>query len=77
MSPDGQTKNQIGHVIINKRFRTSVTDTRVYRYADTGTIKLRLRKPPKEKVERRVKYNTTKLENEQVLKTFNTTLRNM
>jgi len=37
------------------------------------TIKLRSRKAPKEKVECRVKYNTTKLENEQVLKTFKKT----
>ena len=38
--------------------------------------KLRLRKAPKEKVECRLKYNTSKLENEQVLKAFNITLRN-
>ena len=36
----------------------------------------RLRKAPKVKVECRVKYNTAKLKNEQVLKAFNITLSN-
>ena len=61
-----------------------MNDKRVYRSADIGSdhylvctkIQLRLRKAPKEKVECRVKYNTAKLENEQVLKAFNITLTN-
>lgn len=39
-------------------------------------IKLRLRKAWKEKVACEVKYNTAKLENEQLLKAFNITLHN-
>ena len=30
------TRNQIDHVLINKRFRNSVKDTRVYRSAKIG-----------------------------------------
>ena len=52
VSPDGKTRNQIDHVLINKKFRNSVIDTRVYRSADIGSdhhlvcmkVKLRLRK---------------------------------
>ena len=52
VSPDGKTRNQIDHVLINKKFRKSVIDTRVYRSADIGSdhhlvctkVKLRLRK---------------------------------
>ena len=82
--PDRRTRNQINHILINKWFRNSVNDTRVYtcRSADIGSdhylvctkIKLRLRKAPKEKAECRVKYNMAKLENEQELKAFNITL---
>ncbi|EDO33893.1 predicted protein, partial [Nematostella vectensis] len=37
ISPDGKTKNQIDHVLVNKRFRNSVKDTRVFRSADVGS----------------------------------------
>lgn len=37
ISPDRKTRNQIDHVLINKRFRNSVKDTRVYRSADIGS----------------------------------------
>ena len=35
-SPNRITRNQIDHVLINKRFRNSVKDTRVYRSANIG-----------------------------------------
>ena len=84
VSPDGRTKNQIDHVLINKRFRNSVKDTRVYRSADIGsdhylvctTVKLRLRRMPMVKKCTRTKYDTAKLKNEDILKTFSITLRN-
>ena len=84
VSPDGRTKNQIDHVLINKRFRNSVNDTRVYRAADIGsdhylvctTIKLRLKTQPKEKKNNRVKYDTAKLKEKDILKTFKIQLRN-
>jgi len=72
VSPERKTRNQIDHILIKKRFRNSVNDTRVKRSSDIGSdhylvctkIKLRLTEVPKEKVERRVKYSTVKLENE-------------
>ena len=84
VSPDGKTKNQIDHTLINKRFRNSVQNTRAYRSADIGsdhylvctTIKLRLKNKPKENKNTRVKYDTAKLKNENILKTFAITLRN-
>ena len=84
VSPDGKTRNQIDHVLISKRFRNSVRDTRVYRSADLGsdhhlvctTIKLRLRRPRGRRNARRVKYETSRLGNEDVLRAFNITLRN-
>ena len=37
LSPDRKTRNQIDHIQINKRFRNSVNDTRVYTSADIGS----------------------------------------
>lgn len=34
MSPDGNAKNQIDHTRMNKKFKASVQDIRVYRGAD-------------------------------------------
>ena len=68
--PDGKTRNQIDHVLINKKFRNSVIDTRVYRSADIGSdhhlvctkVKLRLKKQqPKEQGSIRARYDTNKL----------------
>ncbi|XP_030621228.1 NXPE family member 3-like [Chanos chanos] len=78
VSLDGMTRNQMDHVLISKRFRNSVKDTRVYRSADIEsdhylvctTVKLRLRKQPKEKKSIRVKCDTAKPKNEDILKTF-------
>ena len=84
VSPVGRTRNQIDHVLINKRFRNSVNDTRVYRAADIGsdhylvctTIKLRLKTQTKGKKNNRVKYDTAKLKEKDILKTFTIRLRN-
>ena len=40
------------------------------------TIKLRLKRKPEEKKSVRVRYDTTKLRNESILKTFTISLRN-
>ena len=72
ISPDGKTRNQIDHVLVSKGFRISVRDTKVYRSA---TIKLRLRRPPGRRNVSRVKYDTSRLGNEDVLRAFNITLR--
>ena len=37
VSPDRRTRNQIDHILINKRFRNSSNDTRVYRSSDIGS----------------------------------------
>ena len=52
VSPNGTTRNQIDHVLINERFRNSVKDVRVFRSADVVSdhhlvctiVKLRRRK---------------------------------
>ena len=79
ISPDGRTRNQIDHVLINKRFRNSVEDTRVYRSADLGSdhylvCTTSLKRPPRKKKTGRVKHDTTKLGNEDTLKEFKVTL---
>ena len=83
VSPDGDTKNQIDHVLINKRFRTSVRDTRAYRGPDVAsdhfliisTLKLKLRAAPKAE-KPRVRYNTDKLKNTDIKRQFCVELRN-
>ena len=72
ISPDGRTRNQIDHVLINKRFRNSVEDTRVYRSADLGSdhylvCTTSLKRPPRQKETGRVNY-ASKLGNEDTLK---------
>ena len=37
VSPDGRTKNQIDHTLVNRKFRTSVLDTRAMRSADVAS----------------------------------------
>lgn len=52
ISPDGQKRNQIDHILINRKFRDSVRDTKVMRTVDIGSahrlvrtnIKLKLKK---------------------------------
>ena len=78
VSPNRITMNQIDHILINERLKDSVKDTRVYRSANIGsghylvciTVKLRLTNQAKEKKGISVKYDTTKLKNENTLKTF-------
>ena len=82
-SPDGQTKNQIDHICINKRFRHSLLDVRALRGADAATdhelllgkIQLKLKRMPSKK-SARIKFNTKKLSNSNNLEEFKLELRN-
>ena len=61
-SPDKRTKNQIDHITINSRWRTSLLDTRVFRGRDIGSdhmlvvgrLRLKLRKVAKKSVRRKL-----------------------
>ena len=83
-SPDGTTKSQIDHILISRRFRNSVKDTRVFRSADIGSdhylvcmkVKLRLRNEPKGAKSIRERYDTAKLRDENTRKAFSITLKN-
>ena len=82
--PGGNTMSQIDHVLISRRFRNSVKDTRVYRSAGIWSdhhlvctvVKLRLSKETTEKRRCRVKYDTAKFRNEEVLRRFKIALQN-
>lgn len=82
-SPNGKTKNQIDHVLVRKKFRSSVMDTRVFRSADIGSdhylvktfIKTKLKRAPKGE-ENRLKYDTDCLKNETIRKEFCIKLKN-
>lgn len=37
VSPDGKYKNQIDHVLINKRFKNGITNVRTFRGADSDS----------------------------------------
>ncbi|XP_056021988.1 craniofacial development protein 2-like [Ostrea edulis] len=76
-SPDGHTKNQIYHIIINKRWRSSLLDVVVKQGADVGSghslvlakIKLKLRKSRK-KDQRPPPINIQKLKDTKTLRYF-------
>ena len=82
-SPDGRTINQIDHVLVNRKFRTSVRDTRVFRGADLSSdhylvktfIKIKLKRMKKQ-CPRRNKYDTNKLNDETTRMQFCLKLKN-
>ena len=55
VSPDHHTENQIDHICINKKFRRSVQDVRVYRGADVASDHHLVVGAPRLKLK---KYNT-------------------
>ncbi|KAL9983948.1 hypothetical protein ACROYT_G006197 [Oculina patagonica] len=67
-SPDKRTKNQIDHITINSRWRTSLLDTRAFRGADIGSdhtlvvgrLRLKLRKVAKESARRKLDLDKLK-----------------
>ncbi|XP_062611962.1 uncharacterized protein LOC134273760 [Saccostrea cucullata] len=82
-SPDGHTKNQIDHVIINKRWRSSLLDVVAKQGAGVGSdhslvlakVKLKLRKSRK-KDQRPPPINIQKLKDPKVMKSFQLKVQN-
>ena len=82
-SPDKKTTNQIDHVLINRKYRSSVKDTRVMRGADVGSdhqlirtqVKLKLKRQTN-KSNSRMKYDVNKLQNQETKKQFSLELKN-
>ena len=82
-SPDGRTQNQIDHIIINSKWRTSLQDVIAKRGADigsdhtlvTGKIKLKLRKARK-KSQREPPINIARLKEQEIRKAFQTEVKN-
>ncbi len=83
--PDRRTCNQIYHVLINRKFRTSVLDTRAIRSAVIASdhhlvctkLRLKLKAAPKRRGIRRTRYDTQKLESDGCGRQFCLELRNM
>ena len=83
VSPDGRTKNQIDHTLVNRKFRTSVLDTRAMRSADVAsnhylvrsTIRLKLKRAPATKSTKK-RFDTHKLQNHAIHRRFTIQLKN-
>ena len=79
VSPDGRTKNQIDHTLVNRKFRTSVLDTRAMRsgdvagdhYLERSTIRSKLKRAPATKSTTK-RFNTHKLQNNGIHRRFTT-----
>ena len=79
-SPDGRTVTQIDHTIINQKWCNSLKDVRVFRGADVGsdhnlsisTVRLSLAANKQQK--QQPKYDTSKLQENEILAQFNATI---
>ncbi|PVD22304.1 hypothetical protein C0Q70_18113 [Pomacea canaliculata] len=82
-SPDGITKNQIDHVIINRKWRSSLQDVRAYRGADIAsdhtlviaTVSLKLRRS-RGKQARQQRVDSGKLKNPATERAFAMEVKN-
>ena len=82
-SPDGRTRNQIDHIAVNGRFRSSIINARAYRGADIASdhnlvicdMKLKLNKV-KKTANKTKKFDTMKLQRQEVRNSFALTLKN-
>ena len=83
VSPDGRTKNQIDHTLVNRKFRASVLDTRAMRSADVAsdhyfvrsTIRLKPKRAPVTKSTTK-RFDTQKLQNHDIHRRFTIQLKN-
>ena len=76
-SPNGEIRNQIDFVLVNQRYRNSITNAKSRPGADCGSdhnpvvFKVRVKlKVPKKKSSQRYKYNCEKLKNSAIKGTF-------
>ena len=84
ISPDGNVKNQIDHVLINGRWKHSLHNVTVKRGADVAsdhhlllaTVKLQLRRNPIKMEEKGQRYNIARLRNPDVRKNFFIAVKN-
>lgn len=84
ISPDGNVKNQIDHVLINGRWKHSLHSVTVKRGADVGsnhhhllvTVKLQLRRNSIKMEEKGRRYNTARLRNPDVSKNLSIAVKN-
>lgn len=83
VSPNGQHKNQIDHICINKKWRRSLEDVRNKRGADIGSdhyllvgqIKIKIAKAASKFKSMSKRFNTHLLDNPNVLTEFNKNIR--
>ena len=82
-SPDGKTVNQIDHVTVNGRMRTSTLDTRVMRGADVYSdhylvrSRIRLKLARVERKEKgRQRFDVRKLQSEEIRRSYNIEVKN-
>ena len=83
LSPDGRTINQIDHVLIRRKFRTSLCDVRSMKGADCGSdhflvrgkLKIKLRKT-KNEVKRRGKFDVSKLKEDETKHEYQVEINN-
>ena len=84
ISPDRVTENQLDHITINKKFRTSMLDVRVKRGADiasdhhllTCQLRLKLKAAKKLQAATGFRYNVADLQSKAKLDTFKISLQN-
>jgi hypothetical protein len=84
VSPDARTENQIDHLTISRRWRRTLLDVRAYRGADVGTdhtllvgkFKVKIQSTWKTGLQRRPRFDTSKLKTATQQKEFAVTLSN-
>ena len=83
-SPDGETKNQIDHVLVQQKFRRSLYDVRSWRNADCDSdhnlviarVKIRLKVNRGSRNERKMRFDTERLKENDIKEEYQLELRN-